>query len=208
MGVGFPLVLIVVIVGVVLLMRQPDPARRAAIVKRIGFGVMAATTAFFVLFVAGETFQDPGGWAALGLVASWLVPLAAFGALAWFRPDWTIWLVSSLVIALIAMSVWFAVAPDAWRAFEDRNGPIRTIITFAVAAIGGMLGLKRTRAAGVLLLALAVVPMAIASFGSLRGSGSLAVATSAPFVAGVLYLISAFMGGSDRRTARRKPSLA
>ncbi|HZD00639.1 MAG TPA: hypothetical protein VFA46_10745 [Actinomycetes bacterium] len=195
MTVGFPLIVVIVILAAVLVMRQPDPAKRARILKRTGFGVMAFVTAFFGLFVAGDTFADPGGWTALGLVAAWAIPLAALAAVAWYRPDWAARLFAVLIAAVIGVSVWFAVDPQGWRAFEDRHGPIRAIISFVLAAAVALLGLKRTRIAGVLLLVLGVVPVVVSSLGSQLGFASLAVVSSAPFIAGILYLWSAAMAG-------------
>ncbi len=54
-----------------------------------------------------------------------------------------------------------------------------------------MLGLKRTAVAGTLLLIIGLVPIAISSLGSFGGLSSLAVVSSAPVVAGALYLLSA-----------------
>jgi hypothetical protein len=195
MAIGFPLFAVVVIVAVVFFLRQQDPARRPLILKRAGFIVMAVSTLFFGLFVVGETFTDPGGWKALRLVSAWAVPLAAMAAIAWLRPDWAVWAFAVLIAALIGVSIWFAVNPEGWRAFEDRNGPIRDVITFVVAAAVALLGLKRTAVAGAMLLVLGIVPLAVTSLGSLAGFGSLALVTSAPVVTGVLYLLSAGMTG-------------
>jgi hypothetical protein len=45
------------------------------------FGLLA------VMFTAGETFADPGGWEAVGLTALWLVPLIVLLGLALARPS-------------------------------------------------------------------------------------------------------------------------
>lgn len=201
MTLGFPLVAIILIVAVVILLRQQDPARRSSILRRAGFIVMAATTLFFGLFVVGETFMNPGGWEAVGLVAAWAIPLAALAAIAWFRPDWAVWVFAVLIAGLVAMSIWFALDPDGWRAFEDRNGPIRDVITFVVAAAVALLGLKRTRAAGLMLLVLGTVPLAIMSLGSLDGFVLLVLVTSAPVISGILYLWSAALSGRSARGA-------
>jgi hypothetical protein len=194
MTVGFPVVVVIVILAVVLLVRQPDPLKRARVLKRAGFGVTAFFTAFFGLFVVGETFTDPGGWRALGLVAAWAAPLAVLVALALYRPDWATRLLAVLTAAVVGVSIWFAVSPEAWRAFEDRNGPIRAIISFVLAAAVALLGLKRTGVAGLMLLVLGVVPV-VSSLGSHLGSASLTVVSSAPFITGVLYLWSAALAG-------------
>jgi hypothetical protein len=193
--VGFPLFLVVVAVAAVLLLRRADPARRALILRRAGFVVMAVSTVFFGLFAVGETFADPGGWKALGLVCAWLVPLLGLLALAWFRQDWAIRVFALLIAALIGVSIWFALDPQGWRSFEDRNGPIRSLVTFVVAAAVTLLGLKRTAASGLMLLVLSVVPLAVTSLGGRFGFASLIVATSAPFITAVLYLLSTVMAG-------------
>lgn len=163
MTVGFPVVVVIVILAVVLLVRQPDPLKRARALKRAGFGVTAFFTAFFGLFVVGETFTDPGGWKALGLVAARAVPLAVLVALAWYRPDWATRLFAVLTAAVLAAAV-------------------------------ALLGLKRTGVAGLMLLALGVVPV-VSSLGGHLGSASLTVVSSAPLITGVLYLWSAALAG-------------
>lgn len=111
-----------------------------------------AATSFFGPFVVGETVTDPGGWEALGLVAAWAIPFVALTALAWFRPTWATWLFAVLIAGVIGVSAWFALDPDGWRAFEDRNGPVRDVATFVLAAGIALLGLKRTAVAGWMLL--------------------------------------------------------
>ena len=96
------------------------------------------------------------------------------------------------------MSIWFAISPEAWRSFEDRHGPIQAVGIFVLVAAIAVLGLKRTSVAGVLLLAVGVIPVAVSSLGSFVGLASLSVVSAAPVIAGVLYLVSA-------RTAERPP---
>lgn len=195
MDIGLPVSVVIVILAIVFFVRQRDPGKRARILKRAGFGVSAFFSAFFGLFVVGDTFADPGGWEALGWVAVWAVPLAAMAAIAWFRPNWAIPVFAGLIVALIGVSIWFAVNPEGWRTFEDKHGPLRDIITFVVAAAVALFGLKRTAVAGVMLLVLGIVPLAVTSLGSLSGFGSLAIVTSAPVITGILYLLSVRMTG-------------
>ncbi|MGE5290108.1 MAG: hypothetical protein ACM3ML_23560 [Micromonosporaceae bacterium] len=198
MTIVFPLLVTMIVVAVIVLLVRRDPAKRAVVFKRAGFAVMAAFTLFFGLFIVGETFDDPGGWKALGLVSAWLVPLAGIALVAELRPGWAVPMFAALITVLIGLSIWFAVSPAEWRAFENGNGPIRAIVTFVVAAGVAVLGLKRTAAAGVMLLVLGIVPLAVASVGSLAGTGSLAVAASAPVITGILYLLSAGTGRTSR----------
>ena len=44
MTVGFPIIAVIVILAVVFLASQPDPQKRARILKRAGFGMMAVVT--------------------------------------------------------------------------------------------------------------------------------------------------------------------
>jgi hypothetical protein len=173
--------------------RRPDPAKPAVLLRRAGFGLMALSTFFFGAFVIGDTFTDPGGWKAAGLVAAWAVPLAGLAALSWFRPGWAVYVLAVLSVTAIGVSVWFAISPAGWRSFEDRNGPIGAIVTFVLVAAIAVLGLKRTSVAGVLLLAVGVIPVVVSSLGSFLGLASLSVVSAAPVIAGVLYLLSAHM---------------
>jgi len=141
----------------------------------------------------GDTFADPGGWKAARLVAAWAVPWAGLAALSWLRPGWAIYVFAVLTAVVIGVSIWFALNPQGWRSFEDRHGPIRAVITFVLVAAIALLGLKRTAAAGVLLLALGLVPVAVSSLGSFLGFASLSIVSAAPVITGVLYLVSAHL---------------
>ncbi len=180
---------------IVAVARQPDPVTRALLLRRAGFTWMTLFTVFFGAFIVGDTFTGPGGWRAAGLVAAWAVPLAGLAALAWYRPSWAIYVFAVLTVAVIGVSIWFAVNPQGWRSFEDQHGPIRAVITFVLVAAIAVLGLKRTAAAGVLLLVAGIVPLAVSSLGSLLGFASLSVVSSAPVIIGILYLASARIAG-------------
>ena len=191
---------VVVIVAAIVLviaasLRQPDPVKRAISLRRAGFTCMALFTFIFGAFIIGDTFTDPGGWKAAGLVAAWAVPLAGLAALAWYRPGWAVYVFAVLTAVAISVSIWFAVNPQGWRSFENQHGPIRAVITFVLVAPIALLGLKRTAAAGVLLLAAGIVPVAVSSLGNFPGFASLSVVSSAPVITGILYLVSARIAG-------------
>jgi hypothetical protein len=207
--IGFPLVVLVVAVAVFLIVRQPDRGKRALMLKRTGFVVMAVPSGLFGLFVVGETFADPGGWEALALIAAWALPLALLAGLAWLRPNWAVWVFAVIVGGLIGVAIWFAIDPEGWRAFEDHRGPIRDIATFVVAFAIAFLGLKKPRSAGILLLVLGLVPLAIilASVQDFAGVALLAVVTSGPILTGILYLLSvAVAAGSIGGTGISRPT--
>jgi hypothetical protein len=169
----------------------------ARFLKWAGFTVMALSTLVAAVFIVGETFTDPGGWKAAGLVASWAVPLAVLAALAWYRPGWAIPVFAVLTAAVIGVSIWLAVSPRG-------KGPTDAILTFALAAAIAVLGLKRTGVAGVLLLIVGIVPFAASTLVSGHsGFGSLAAVSFVPIVAGILYLLSASIkGGRPAPSAR------
>jgi hypothetical protein len=188
-------VAIVIALVIAAIVRQPDPLKRAIMLRRAGFGLMALSTFFFGAFIIGDTFVDPGGWKAAGLVSAWAVPLGGLAALSWFRPGWAVYVFAVLTAAVIGVSIWFALDPQGWRSFEDQQGPIRAVITFILAAAMAVLGLKRTVAAGILLLAVGVIPVAVSSLGSFLGFASLSIVSAAPVITGILYLVSAQLAG-------------
>ena len=176
---------------IVAVVRPSDLAKRAVVLRRAGFWLIALSACFIGAFIIGETFTDPGGWKAAGLVAVWAVPLAGLATLAWFRPGWAGYVLAILTAGVIGVSVWFAVDPESVRSFENQNGPVRVVLTFVLVAAIAVLGLKRTAAAGVLLLTVGVIPVVVASLGGFQGSVSLSFVSAAPVITGVLYLASA-----------------
>ena len=168
---------------------------RVRFLRRTGFALMALYVGFFGAFLVGETLVDPGGWEAIGLIAVWLAPLVALCLLAWILPDRAGWILTPLVAAIVGLSVWFALDPAAWRTFENRNGPVRAIIVFAVSAVLALWGLRRTMQAGLMLFIVGIVPIILAA-GGRAGMASLVAAASAPSIAGLLYLAAGYM---DRR---------
>lgn len=123
------------------------------------------------------------------------VPLAGLTALSRFRPGWATYVFAVLTAAVIGVSIWFALDPQAWRSFENQHGPIRAVITFILAAAMAVLGLKRTAVGGVLLLAVGLIPVAVSSLGNFLGFASLSIVSAVPAIAGILYLISAQLAG-------------
>jgi hypothetical protein len=110
--------------------------------------------------------------------------------LSWVRPGWAVYVFTALAAVVIGVSIWFAVSPAAWRSFEDQHGPIRAVITFVLVAAIALLGLKRTAAAGIMLLAVGIIPVAVSCLGSFLGFASLSVVSATPVITGVIYLVS------------------
>ena len=176
---------------IVAVFRRSDLARRAVVLRRAGFWLLALFSFFIGAFIIGEAFTDPGGWKAAGLVAAWAVPLAGLATLAWFRPGWAGYVLAILTAGVIGVSVWFAVDSESVRSLENHNGPVRVVLTFVLVAAVAVLGLKRTAVAGVLLLTVGVIPVVVSSLVGFQGSVSLSFVSAAPVITGVLYLASA-----------------
>lgn len=203
----FPLIAAVVVVVIVFFtIRDRDAETRAAILKGTGLALLALSTLFFVMFRVADALHEHDGWAVVGAIAAWAVPMAILAAIAWLWPDVAIRVIAVLIAATIGLAIWFALDVDGWTAFEDRNGPFRDIVMFVLAAGAAVLALRRAAAAGALLVILGAVPVAIASLGSLEDVGP-AFVFAMPVVSGILFLLSANLSagavgaglGSDRR---------
>lgn len=194
-----------VLAGVAYFHRCPDAASRARFLRRSAFGLMAAVTVFFALFLAGETIDDPGGLAAVGWIASWLVPLAGLIALAWYHPPITLGVFVALTAAVLGLTVWAVVQSGWWRSFEDGHGPVRTVVVFVLAAAIAVYGLHRPRRAGWLLLTLGVAPLALSSLGEHLALGSLVVAVTPALISGLLYLAAARLDPATRAAPPTRP---
>ena len=165
---------------------------------------MAVFLTLAAAFVIGETVSDPGGWAAVGLIAAWAVPLAACMLVAWRWPEAGTWLLGVLTAALLVGAVWFAVDPAAWRQVENSVGPVRALATLVVTGGLAVLGLRRTGVAGILLVGAAAVPVLLDS--GRGGASSLTLVAVPGIVAGVLYLLAAAAGDRPRHRDGLTPS--
>ena len=172
-------------------------ADRAAFLRRAGLGLIAVFTLVAIGWIAAAAFTDPGGWLAAGIVALYLVPLVVLSALAWYRVAAATVLLAVLTAIVVGLSVWFAADPQAWRAFEHDNGPVRAVITVILAAPLAVLGWRRPRPAGGLLVVLGLAPVALSAVGTTAGLASLAAVSAPAVLAGILYLLA---GTGDRRT--------
>lgn len=185
--------------------RRGNAARTARWLRRSGFGLMAAVALISSAFLVGETFEDPGGPAAVGWTASWLAPLAALIALAWKHPPRALPVFVTLAGIVVGLTLWAALQPGAWRGFEDGHGPVRTVIVLVLAAAIAVYGLHLPRAAGVLLLCIGVVPLALSSLAEHLASGSLVVAATPASLTGVLYLAAAQLDPATGQVPVRHP---
>lgn len=126
------------------------------ITKFIAFGLMMLFAVVAVPFVIGEIVLDPGGWAAAGLLAAFIVPLLALSAIAAIWPAVAV-RVLEIVVGLFAV---YSIS-NAFAEFVPRDvGPSVAIAAIAISIPLAVLGLNRPIAAGLMLLATGVVTMA------------------------------------------------
>jgi hypothetical protein len=176
--------------------------------RRVTIGGLALFVVLAAVFTAGEALSDPGGWRGAGLVALWAVPLVTLGVLAWWRPGPTSRVLGGGVIGVAAMDIWAAFGPRQWASFERGLGPVRAVVTFALAGVLTVLAIKLTTRAGWMLVAVGGLPLVL---GVLRPGG-----TSAPLgllslpltVAGVLLLTSTRPAPTSSRRAPLAPGAA
>lgn len=165
-----------------------------------GFVVGAAFVGLAALFVAGSAFADPGGWAAVGMTAAWLVPLVALVALAFWRPRQSVPVLVVAALLPLALGAWSLVDPAAARDWENRVGPVGLVVLLVVGAGLVTLGLSRPGLAGAVLLVVTVVPPLLAALAPGDGRGaplSLALLTLPLVVTAVLYLAGTRARGRD-----------
>lgn len=167
------------------------------------------------LFTAGYAFEDPGGWAAVGLTAAWLLPLAVLSVLALWRPDVAGPVIAGLILLLFLVGVGDAVLGGLLR----RLGPVGGVSLLVVAVALGFLGLKRSRMAGLLLVSAAVLQMIGVAVGFLMAprvagegpgvgallGGSSGVLVVPVLVLGLLFLVAASAGGERLSFRRDRP---
>lgn len=184
--------------------RHRTDVRAAAKGAALGLGI--TFTVVFGLFVAGETLSEVGGWRAAGLIALWLVPLLVLSTAAWFRPQGSIALLAALVAVCGGLYLWSMLQNAAWSEFEDARGPIRTLVAMTLFAPIAVLGWKRSRPAGTMLLTLALIPvltLLMSLAGGVPEGWPLLLVSGPAALAGALFLVST----KNPQTPPQKPML-
>ena len=197
---------IVAAAGVVaLLRRHRAPVTLAAFFRSTALAFTAACTALIGLFLAGDTIVDPGGWKAAGLIALWLVPLAALALLAWWQPGWATAVLAVLLAGVVALAGWYAADPAGWVAYENHHGPVRGVVSLVLLLPAALAGRRRPLTGAVLLLVLGLVPTVIAAAAA-HLAVSFAVISGPAVIGGFLYLLAALAAGQPGHPARPGPT--
>ena len=176
--------------------------------RRIAFGLGVLLLAPLLVVVGSETLSDPGGARGAALIGAWLVPLTLLVVLARRSPDAAARVLIVLTTVFVALSAWYAWAPDAWRDVEGNLGPVRAVALLALSAALVVHGLRSPELAGLLLLVTGAAPVALAAFDS-GAPRSLMVASIPAMVLGTLYACASLIGlepdaGDDGRADRSR----
>ena len=172
--------------------------------RTIGVVLMGVWGAVATLFVAGEAFTDPGGAAAWGMTAAWVVPMLALAWLAWRDPEPLATRVLAGAVGLVCLGwVAYVAFPGWWRDVFDRFGPVLAVAGLAATVPLGALGRRRPAVAGWLLVVAAAVPwLALLLAEGSAGVGRSATIASIPdlLVGGCFLLAASFERGGGGAT--------
>lgn len=178
--------------SVAALRRHQAPVPASVFFRQTALLFLAAFTLLTGVFIIAETFSEPGGWQAAGLICLWLAPLAVLSALAWRQPGWATVALAVLLAGVVALAFWYVADPAWWRALEGSHGPIRAVSSFILTLPAALVGWRRPLAGAVLLLVLGTGPVLISAAGSGHAAASLAAVSGPPVLGGVLCLLAAF----------------
>ena len=96
--------------------------------RYVAFTAMALVGLLGGMFIAGNTFADPGGWQAAGVTALWTIPMLALSVYALLRPTTA----GSVLAGATGMVAVFTVVDSAFGVVpRDDWGPVAAIAVFA-----------------------------------------------------------------------------
>jgi hypothetical protein len=163
-------------------------------------GVVALIVGVVGLVSTRFVLGDSGPAAVLGMLLPVLVPVAAATFLAARWPATGTWVLGGLVVLAAAWWVWYAVDPGGWS--QVNYGSPLGAPTLLLAIPLAVLGLRRPIPAGLLLLAVALLPY-LAYLPTLSGqpfpglatslADSSTILTPPALLAGILLLVAALL---------------
>ena len=123
--------------------------RAGQVLRYAAFTAMAVVGLLGGMFIAGNTFADPGGWPAAGMTALWAVPMMALSVYALVRPAAAR---PVLVGATWIVAVFTVLDSSFGMVTRDEWGPVTAIVVFALGVALAFLGLHLARQAGLLMI--------------------------------------------------------
>lgn len=172
-----------------------DVSKLGHFARKFARWMMLVVGVLYGLFIAGETFAEPGGSNAALLTAAWVVPLIVITLLAWRMPKVAQPILYVYFVLAIVANVISFVFPDNYREFFNTQGPWLGIGGFVFTIAATVWGYHNNKiVAGVMNIVLALLPMLgvlqMAEPAALLGAGSSAALMTPGFIAGVLLILS------------------
>lgn len=174
----------------------------ATVLGRVGLVLTALFALGGLAFALGYAFDDPGGWAAVLLVAAVVLPVAALTVLALRDAPLA---AKVLTVAVVLFVVWGVVSR-----FVDIEMPTIPVVAMMLALPIAVVGQRDATRAGELLLIVAAVPLLLViarlvresgpegpGLGALLGGSTGAVVVPLAGLA-VLFLVAGAMGRPAR----------
>lgn len=182
----------------------------AKAVRYTAFTAMALFGLVGALFVAGYTFEDPGGWAAVLMTAAWMVPMAGLSVLALLRAERA----APVLVGVTAVVIAFSLADSAFGIIpRDDWGPVSAVAVLALGVTLAFLGLHRSALAGALMIVAALAQLAATVLGfAVHGAGeggpglgamlggSSGVVVLPILLVGILFMIAASLDHESLRS--------
>ena len=180
--------------------------------RDIGFYLMFAFTLFILFFLVGSFLTEggTGGW--LLSVFGMLIPVVGVSTWVWFSPKTVRPYLWVSVIVIVAVAIWWAIAPGFWDEIMEQSGPVipvASIIAAAPIALWGWRERSQTRSAGIMLLIVSLTPIIGVLFVPDAISRGIVLAVGimiGPYaVGGLLYLLA---GSRESRLTYPKVTLS
>jgi hypothetical protein len=168
-------------------------AAAGRLVEWIAVAALGLFTAFAAMFAAGEAIADPGGLPAVTLLTLWALPLIALGACAYSRPDRTSSVLLGLLVIAAGAQGWAARAEGGWQSIDANVGPVRSILTLALAGVLGLFALKRPQRGAVMLLVLGALPYVAGRLVGAADTVQLSAVDHSALVTGAVVLVGAWL---------------
>lgn len=138
------------------------PSNTPFVVRNIAFFGMLGFAVLEVLFIVGEYWTDPGGVEAIVGSIGVIATIVGVSAWAWFSPHTAKYYLWASVGVIVAVGLWWAVAPRFVMDVMDEQGPIIPVAAI-IAAVPLVFWGRRdwlvTRRAGAALIVVAIAPI-------------------------------------------------
>ncbi len=187
--------------------RHDDALGRALALRRVGLGIVLVFAAMSAVFMAGAALDNPGGWAAIGMIAAWTVPLGALALFGWLRPRLALRVLLVAAITLIALDALTLVGVHSVQIFQRSYGPARDIAGVVLMAALGVVGYKIPGRAARLAVVTFALPLAITAIAEPAGAVvSMLLFSSPPLVAAAYHLAAEHMIAPREAESQSVPS--